>query len=214
MNEPTLLRTAHWERSGGDTFVEQTYRLETKGAAAYLKGKVSDDYARHCIGRAAWLRGWLLLVHHRQLCNPRNRPEEWWQISPRPYLLGRPCDGLIDECVLFFANLLTEAIGLKLPQLLCEAYPDTTGDDFSYLTDPFVGQQLFIPPVIDPLLVLDGLGEINNHTLADLLGDHLEQLGLIPADWPRISVKPNQKAMRAVYRRRNGRSSVLPRVLC
>lgn len=97
------------------------------------------------------------------------------QFSPRPYVLGQPCDGTIEHCVFALFYDYCGAKGLDPAALYREAYsdcePDSKGERDA-TTRRAMAEGVAFPLAWDNEAyrgLLESLTEINNHSLVSVL---------------------------------------------
>lgn len=97
------------------------------------------------------------------------------QFSPRPYVLGQPCDGTIEACVFALFYDYCGAKGLDPAALYREAYsdcePDSKGERDA-TTRRAMAEGVAFPLAWDDEAyrgLLESLTEINNHSLVSVL---------------------------------------------
>ena len=98
--------------------------------------------------------------------------------SPRPYKLGQCCDGSIDACVFALFFDYCEKNNLDWKELYKKAYPETDTEEINedFLKQLAEWEGVEYPQVWDKKAIeglLKSLGEINNHSLVDVLSENL-----------------------------------------
>jgi len=147
-----------------------------------------DEFLEKIISQASELPGgWVKLITHEAQNLTTGEKRDWQQVSLRPYLQGYGCDGSTDLNIHALTHCFCARLGLSYPQLMVAAYPQENAParDFGWLEDDLILAETFIPPEIDPVLVLADLVDINNYTLASLLERELVRLGLVSEGWHR-----------------------------
>lgn len=168
---------------GRETVTETWYRLTPDEAAQSIE---PEDFVVHTIAKARELPGgWVKLITHAARDVETQQACTWWSVSLRPYLQGYGCDGTTNGSVHALAQRLTLQHSLDYAQLLRAAYPRDTAStaDFNWWETDAILSETFIPPTVDPVLVLHDLTQINYHALVDLLAERLLQLGVLAENW-------------------------------
>lgn len=177
----------------GEIVTEVWYKLSLEEAKQFIE---NDEYTELKIEEGNELLGsWIKLVTTEHQNTITGKTRRYWSTSLRPYVQGYGCDGTTDMNIHTIANILAEKYGLDYRSLLVQSYPDqfSLSNDFSWLNDDVVMAETTIPEEIDPDLVLQDLGQINNHTLVINLGVELYKLGIISTNWEEF--KNNQDTM-------------------
>jgi hypothetical protein len=176
--------------SGREQTTENWYRVDISDALCCIE---NSPFLTNTLARASSLPGsWIKILTFQAEDLETSETRYWWQISLRPYIQGYGCDGTTDANIHALAMRFGESCGFHYPDMLIEAYPQSylPCDVFDWLEDEGVIAETYFPEQIDPILLLDDLGEINNHTLADILGTHLVEQEVIPADWVHALSQP------------------------
>lgn len=168
---------------GKEIITETWYKLSPEEASQGIEG--NSYLAREIVQARKLPEGWIKLITNEARDTSTNKVRGWWQVSLRPYIQGYGCDGTTDENIHVIANCLATQHGFNYPMLMVEAYPKDTSpaDDFNWLEDKIILAETFIPTEIDSLLALSDLMQINNYTLAMVLGQRLAQKGLVSDNW-------------------------------
>lgn len=119
-------------------------------------------------------------------------PEHAWgfeQWSVRPFEQGNGCDGTTDGNIHLIARHLCAKLGLDYKALYTEVYQDHDGINFSadwidaldrYEVETIIPNEVSTQTL---KLLLDDLGEINNHSMVATLEDKFTELGYDVSDW-------------------------------